>query len=1191
MQGECDLNHGDTEETEEPSSPRLPQQNRNADVPVRMYRSVVLTSVRQFTDPGSPTIQKTCLELPASPTLTEDMDPKDLTIEGETEESDAVKEDEMDGPGRSASVDTLGYFNAAFEDFDEQEKEAYEHERISPSRSGLEVIRGNVEDFNEEDEEMMIDSTSSSDSSSESSESGSVKNLKNANTEEYKLQILQLDESYVVEVKAGNLPSPELPSMEVLNSRPITPDDFLTPDEEAWTYPTITIDEENQNVTTVVEHVEEVTTVQNQVTFEQLVIERFNFEKLPISSQECIDSPINTGTPPSTPAMVELNALYKAFSNASAKDDDVEQEKAPLVEQVHLEDLPPKTEELEQPDVVEEVTIAEDEQPEISQPGEVFLDADVVEEVVKDVQPEFIDTVEVIKADDVAATVKEIEPEIFEDPIEVMVVEVDEDVPAHFDDQLQVLANSRSVINISPHESSDSSSSSSSDSDDSEEKDIPVTHVVKEDQLKVLPPLYVKTEGVVPVAENIEIQVLEEIIDIVDAKEQDVTAKKDVHDQVVEDPIEMKVDEIDDKVPVIEGEQPKQTEEPVEIKVDDIDHAVPETEELQDMEQSVEMKDNEIINKAPAIEDEQPQIMEEYVEIEFDNKVPYLEDEQVQFSEDLEQVELQMVQEKAEPQIVQEEAEPQIVQEEDKPQIVEEEAEPQIREDPLEVIVKAVEEIVTALEKDQPHILEEPQSEVQTESSFSGSSVYSKGEFEDEIPTVSEVCQSQDLLAVKEVEEKQVPPVEYPIEIDEVKESDSVEVDIIEQVDPTQVENVEVITTENDDQLDVTEEPSVVDVVMSRSSSRSSSSSKSSSSKSDMEDEKTPVVDDSEDVHLHVVPSIEVTIEQVDSQAPVTEQLQNLEEPITIDDVKEEEEEVTVVKYEQLHVADELSNVDMALSKTVSSSTSSISSSESDNVQEEIPVVETIPVFDNRIEVDEGPIKSDSTEIIAVLIDGEKEAIVLKCPLDQNPPLEADLISSQTGSILLDSNELRGEDANDPPQRRLSVSNVRPPRKVSRDEGTQTDFCGYTGRLHVSTVVQPAELTSIIQPQTIPLQVEEMATTTAATSDMEVEPPAAVTTLKEIDADLNRLAASMEATEEVSTQLLDGEVFAAVAIVAESKTNEDVDSFYGSDKEVDNEVVFSHTDSSSSSSSSSESDIEPDQTQQVEINFSTSQTF
>jgi hypothetical protein len=359
-----------------------------------------------------------------------------------------------------------------------------------------------------------------------------------------------------------------------------------------------------------------------------------------------------------------------------------------------------------------------------------------------------------------------------------------------------------------------------------------------------------------------------------------------------------------------------------------------------------------------------------------------------------------------------------------------------------------------------------------------------------------------------------------------------------------------------------------------------------------MEDEKTPVVDDGEDVHLHVVPPIEVTIKQVDSQAPVTEQLQILEEPITIDDVKEEEEAVTIVKYEQLHDADELSNVDVALSKTVSSSTSSISSSKSDNVQEEIPVVETIPVLDNRIEVDEGPIKSDSTEIIAVLIDGEKEAIVLKCPLDQNPPLEADLVSSQTGSILLDSNELRGEDANDPTQRRLSVSNVRPPRKVSRDEGTQTDFCGYTGRLHVSTVVQPAELTSIIQPQTIsPLQVEEMATTTAATSDMEVEPPAAVTTLQEIDADLNRLVASMEATEEVSTPILDGEVFAAVAIVAESKTNEDVDSFYGSDKEVDNEVVFSHTDSSSSSSSSSESDIEPDQTQQVKINISRSQTF
>ncbi|XP_046644687.1 utrophin-like isoform X8 [Daphnia pulicaria] len=1148
------------EEAEEPTSPHLPQQNRNGDVPIRMYRSVVLTSVRQFTDPGSPPIQKACLELPASPTLTEDMDPKDLTIDGESEEPNAFKDDEMDGPGRSDSADTLGYFNAAFEDFDEQEKEAYAHERTS--RSGLEVIRGNVEDFNEEDEEMMIDSTSSSDRSSQSSESGSVKNFENPNTENHQIQILKLDESYVVEVQAGNLPSPELPSMEVLNSRPITPDDFLTPEEEAWTYPTITVDEEHRSVTTVVERVEEVT-VQNQVTFEQLVIERFNFQKLPNTSQDPCDSPITTGTPPSTPAMVELNALYQAFSNASAKADDVDREEVPFVQEA----LPPDV-----------VTVIEDDQIKMLHSAEVVKDADNVEEevtVVRAVQAEVIDMDEVIKAVD-SVVVKEIQPEILEDPIEVMVVEVDEDVPAHFDDQLQVLANSRSQITISPHDSSESSSSSSSDSEDEEEKDIPVVaeeekdipvvaeeekdiSVVaeeEEDQLKVLPAIIdVKMEEV-SVAVNEEIKVLEDAVDVDDANQQEVTAVKDVQDEVMEDPIEMKVEEIENKVLAIDDEQTQATEE------------------------SAEMETTEVGNKVPANEDVQPEIMEEYFEMkvdEIDNKVLYIEEEQPQVLEDVIAID-KGVQENVS---------------------VVEDVEPQIVEDPVEVMANPVEEIITSLEENQPHVLEELQGELQSESSFSNSSL--KGDIEEEttidqqLPAVEEIKLEVKIveeikveeIKVKEikveeikveeikveetkVDQKKILLVEDPIEIDEMKENVSAEVDVIEELDPIQVENVkeEDATAVNDEQLEVTQEPHV-DVVMSHTRSSSSSS-----SEKDLEEEKGQVVEVSEDIHLHVVPSIEVTAQ--DSQAPATEPL--LEEPIAIDDLKEEGEEVIIVKDEQLHVVEEIPNVDVALSKTVSCSTSSISSSKSDNVQEEIPIVENIAVLDNPIEVDEGPIKSDSTETISVLIDGEKEAIVLKCPLDQNRPLEADLdISNQTGSILLAANEVSGEDANDPTQRGLSVSNVRPPRKVSRDEGTQTDFCGYTGRLHVSTPVQPAELTSIIQPQTIPLQVEEMQATT--TADTEVEPPAAVTTLQEIDADLNRLVASMEAAEEIST-LSDGEVFAAGVIVAESKANEDVDSFYGSDKEIDSEVVFSHTDSSSSSSSSSESDIEPDQTEQ-----------
>ena len=334
MQEERDVDHEDVEEEEEGEngeSPRAQHQQRNGDVPVRMYRSVVLTSVRQFTDPGSPTSQKTCLELPASPTLTEDMDPRDLlAIDAEPEEQDLGRDEDMESAD-AAAVDTCGYFNAAFEDFDDQEKEAYEEERSSPGRIGLEVIRGNVMDFNEEEEENIESSSTSSSSSSSSSSSescsetsGSVRHLAGHIDDKIhpyrELEPLHVEDSYVVEVKASQLPSPEVPSMEILNSRPITPEDFLTPEGEDWKSPQESVGERvQQEDSAAIDHDE--VTDENRSTLERVMLERFSFEQTPSAAQDRSDSPIMTNTPPPTPAVNELNVFYQAFAGASLKVD------------------------------------------------------------------------------------------------------------------------------------------------------------------------------------------------------------------------------------------------------------------------------------------------------------------------------------------------------------------------------------------------------------------------------------------------------------------------------------------------------------------------------------------------------------------------------------------------------------------------------------------------------------------------------------------------------------------------------------------------------------------------------------------------------------------------------------------------------------------------------------------------------
>jgi len=80
--------------------------------------------------------------------------------------------------------------------------------------------------------------------------------------------------------------------------------------------------------------------------------------------------------------------------------------------------------------------------------------------------------------------------------------------------------------------------------------------------------------------------------------------------------------------------------------------------------------------------------------------------------------------------------------------------------------------------------------------------------------------------------------------------------------------------------------------------------------------------------------------------------------------------------------------------------------------------------------------------------------------------------------------------------------------------------------------------------------------------------------------DDNQQQSEMEAMNSMPllTPVSDGEVFIPEepADLSQKRKDDEMDSFYGSDKEVDEAVEFSHTDSSSSSSSASESEVEPE---------------
>lgn len=285
----------------------------SGEIPVRMYRSVVLTSVRQFTDPEAQTSEQVCEEAP--------MDEEDLEDESEDaamEDGDAPKADgaeerfenvdleQSEATTELRPFETFGYFNAAFEDFEEQEKEVEQvTARIRPIRR-MEVVRGEMDQFNEEDEEEMETSSvgsqslSSDSSSSEVSESDSVKYVALNNNASSSVQAL--NEPYTVEVCSSQLPSPEKPSMEVLDSsRPMTPEEFPLELEHKDAAPFASPEDSEVEDTprSVAEPTDE---DERRLAMEHDVMERLRVEEARFSSQERAESPAHASTPPPTPA-------------------------------------------------------------------------------------------------------------------------------------------------------------------------------------------------------------------------------------------------------------------------------------------------------------------------------------------------------------------------------------------------------------------------------------------------------------------------------------------------------------------------------------------------------------------------------------------------------------------------------------------------------------------------------------------------------------------------------------------------------------------------------------------------------------------------------------------------------------------------------------------------------------------------
>lgn len=288
--------------------------------PIRMYRSVVLTSVRQFTDPESPSEQT---DDPLTPQSCGSSD--DQAASEDNESASMEVEEEL-----HSDVD-FGYFNAAFEDFDEEKESGMEegarsatNQRLRRTRA-LEVVRGEVNVFNEEDEEMASTSSNSDSSDSSSltdlSETNSVKRVhpkeKDHDSKEAveNVKMMRLDDAaepvkpdaekeasqvteaediaiaempQLVQVTASQLPSPEVPSVEILNSRPLTPEETCNPVEDGTS--SAVPSDELVKLEGLTEH---------PFIMVQVTMERFNGDEV---DENRVESPLGSRTPPPTPA-------------------------------------------------------------------------------------------------------------------------------------------------------------------------------------------------------------------------------------------------------------------------------------------------------------------------------------------------------------------------------------------------------------------------------------------------------------------------------------------------------------------------------------------------------------------------------------------------------------------------------------------------------------------------------------------------------------------------------------------------------------------------------------------------------------------------------------------------------------------------------------------------------------------------
>ena len=173
----------------------------------RMYRSVAYTSVEQFTEPGSAGLVQTFPDFPSPTEATE----FDLEI---------VEDPAADA---DAAPTPFGYLNAAFEDEDEESERAAS-DGVDVLPRPLEVVRAGV-DLNGSFDDSSSESSEGPQPTSPPSSIGVVVTPA-ADAELVSVRETQIFHQHVLlETLSGQLPVAELPCVELVASRPLTPEE------------------------------------------------------------------------------------------------------------------------------------------------------------------------------------------------------------------------------------------------------------------------------------------------------------------------------------------------------------------------------------------------------------------------------------------------------------------------------------------------------------------------------------------------------------------------------------------------------------------------------------------------------------------------------------------------------------------------------------------------------------------------------------------------------------------------------------------------------------------------------------------------------------------------------------------------------------------------------------------------------